>query len=118
MEPRAKFTLKLPDIEDGESSEGEAHLQQTNDANQQAERQQSQLNDSAAGALPIQRKSPFKRSRSRLVRRNSYTKVPEGFFSVTRTMSVDFNLPNGEQVTLNCAGNHTVGQIKCELMVS
>nr|CAB3264880.1 phosphatidylinositol 4,5-bisphosphate 3-kinase catalytic subunit gamma isoform [Phallusia mammillata] len=121
MEQKPKYTtLKLPDVEDGEIPSGGEQLPQEtqpNNANhqQQDEQQQQQANSSDA-VLTVERKSAFRRSRSRLVRRNSFPKVPEGFFSVTRTMSVDFNLPNGEKVSLNCAGNHTVGQIKCEVM--
>nr|XP_039271894.1 phosphatidylinositol 4,5-bisphosphate 3-kinase catalytic subunit gamma isoform-like isoform X1 [Styela clava] len=52
------------------------------------------------------------RKKSRVVRKASFERVPKGFFSVIRTLTVDFNLPNGRVMTLKCIGNHTVEQIK------
>nr|XP_018668461.1 phosphatidylinositol 4,5-bisphosphate 3-kinase catalytic subunit gamma isoform isoform X1 [Ciona intestinalis]XP_026691477.1 phosphatidylinositol 4,5-bisphosphate 3-kinase catalytic subunit gamma isoform isoform X1 [Ciona intestinalis] len=61
-------------------------------------------------------KSEFRRKKSRIVRQNPIPKVPVGFFSIIRTMTVDFVLPNEKTVTLNCVGNQTVGQIKSDLL--
>ena len=63
----------------------------------------------------------FSRPKSCLVRKSSSERssnVPAGFFSVIRTISVDFFIPNQQVVTLNCIGNHTVKQIKYSLLVS
>lgn len=60
------------------------------------------------------------RSKSRLVRKKSSDccSVPAGFFSVIRTITVDFVIPNFPTVTVTCVGNHTVRQIKYALLVS
>ncbi|CAK8685467.1 unnamed protein product [Clavelina lepadiformis] len=56
------------------------------------------------------------RSKTRLVRKSSYKSTSTGFLSVIRTITVEFNLPNEQTITINCVGNHTVRQIKCLLL--
>ena len=107
---KEKLYIKLQDLEQAEmSSDAEKISTQV---------QQPTTNQDVPSEGLRARKKTFKRGGSKLVRRNSFSKVPEGFFSVTRTMSVNFRLPTGEIVTINCAGNRTVGQIKGEVMVS
>lgn len=57
------------------------------------------------------------RKKSRVVRKSSFERVPKGFFSVIRILTVDFILPNSQTLTLNCLGNRTVAQIKQQVLV-
>lgn len=56
------------------------------------------------------------RKKSRVVRKSSFETVPKGFFSVIRTVVVEFYLPDGRFVTLKCIGNHTVERIKSQAL--